>query len=129
MTMRNETFVLDRASTSLGGARHNIHHHYDSGNDFYHLWLDSALVYTCAYFPSPSLSLEQAQAAKMDYVCRKLWLQPGDKVIEAGCGWGALAIHMAMRYGVSGRAVNLSRAPIGVSPRRPAAPGAAAPGR
>ena len=82
------------------------------GDDDLRYWLDNALVYTCAYFPSPSLSLEQAQDAKMDYVCRKLWLQPGDKVIEAGSGWGALAIHMAMRYGVSVRAFNISRAQI-----------------
>jgi len=90
------------------GARSNIHHHYDLHNDFFQLWLDEEMVYTCAYFPSPTLSLEQAQLAKMDYVCRKLRLQPGETVIEAGCGWGALARPMARQYGVRVRAFNLS---------------------
>jgi len=95
-------------ANSLGGSRHNIHHHYDLGNDFYKLWLDSELVYTCAYFPSASATLEEAQRAKMDYVCRKVRLQPGEKVVEAGCGWGALALHMARHYHVSVKAFNVS---------------------
>ncbi len=90
-------------------ARANVHHHYDLGNDFYTLWLDEQLLYTCAYFESPEQSLEQAQVAKMDHVCRKLGLQPGESVVEAGCGWGALALHMARGYGVRVRAYNLSR--------------------
>lgn len=90
------------------GSRTNIHHHYNLGNDFFRLWLDEDMVYTCAYFPSPALTLEQAQRAKLDYVCRKLQLQPGETVIEAGCGWGALARHMARHYGVTVRAYNLS---------------------
>jgi cyclopropane-fatty-acyl-phospholipid synthase len=90
----------------------NIHHHYDIGNDFYRLWLDRQLLYTCAYFPDASLGLEQAQVAKMDHICRKLRLQPGEKVVEAGCGWGALALHMARAYGVRVRAYNLSREQI-----------------
>jgi cyclopropane-fatty-acyl-phospholipid synthase len=94
------------------GSRHNIHHHYDLGNDFYKLWLDRQLVYTCAYFPDPSVALEDAQVAKMDHVCRKLRLQPGERVAEAGCGWGALAIHMAKYYGVKVRAFNISREQI-----------------
>jgi len=87
----------------------NVHHHYDLGNDFYGLWLDEQLLYTCAYFESPGQSLEQAQVAKMDHVCRKLGLKPGESVVEAGCGWGALALHMARAYGVRVRAYNLSR--------------------
>jgi cyclopropane-fatty-acyl-phospholipid synthase len=90
------------------GSRTNIHHHYNLGNDFFRLWLDEDMVYTCAYFPSPALTLEQAQRAKLDYVCRKLRLQPGETVIEAGSGWGALARHMARHYGVTVRAYNLS---------------------
>lgn len=90
-------------------ARTNIHHHYDIGNDFYRLWLDERMVYTCAYFPNPDASLESAQIAKMDHVCRKLRLQPGDEVVEAGCGWGALALHMARHYGVSVKAFNISK--------------------
>jgi cyclopropane-fatty-acyl-phospholipid synthase len=94
---------------TLEGSRENIHHHYDLGNNFYKLWLDSEMVYTCAYFSSASLSLEEAQAAKMDHVCRKLELKPGQTVVEAGCGWGALARHMAKHYGVTVKAYNISR--------------------
>jgi cyclopropane-fatty-acyl-phospholipid synthase len=89
-------------------SRDNVHRHYDLGNDFYALWLDEQLLYTCAYFDSPEASLEQAQVAKMDLVCRKLGLRPGETVVEAGCGWGALALHMARHYGVRVRAWNLS---------------------
>ena len=104
---------LERAqANTLRGSRQNIHHHYDLRTDFYQLWLDSQLVYTCAYFPSPSASLDEAQTAKMDYVCRKLQLQPGESVAEAGCGWGALALHMAKYYGVSVKAFNISREQI-----------------
>jgi cyclopropane-fatty-acyl-phospholipid synthase len=97
---------------SPSGSLKNIHRHYDLGNDFYKLWLDSQLVYTCAYFPTPSSTLEHAQIAKMDHVCRKLRLQPGETVVEAGCGWGALALHMAREYGVSVKAFNVSREQI-----------------
>jgi cyclopropane-fatty-acyl-phospholipid synthase len=96
-------------ANSIDGSRHNIHHHYDLGNDFYKLWLDSEMAYTCAYFPSPSATLEGAQVAKMDYICRKLQLQPGERVVEAGCGWGALALYMAEHYGASVKAFNISR--------------------
>jgi cyclopropane-fatty-acyl-phospholipid synthase len=91
-----------------GRSTSNIHHHYDIGNDFYRLWLDQQLVYTCAYFPTPSAGLEEAQVAKMDHVCRKLRLRQDESVVEAGCGWGALALHMAREYGVRVRAYNLS---------------------
>jgi cyclopropane-fatty-acyl-phospholipid synthase len=94
---------------TLTGARHHVHHHYDLGNAFYRLWLDRELVYTCAYFADPQLSLDDAQAAKLDLVCRKLRLQPGETVVEAGCGWGALALHMARHYGVHVKAFNVSR--------------------
>ena len=90
-------------------ARGNIQHHYDLGNDFYRLWLDEQMVYTCAYYPSPESTLEQAQIAKMEHVCRKLRLKPGLRVVEAGCGWGALALYMARRYQVQVTAYNISR--------------------
>jgi cyclopropane-fatty-acyl-phospholipid synthase len=90
------------------GDHQNVHHHYDLGNDFYRLWLDERLLYTCAYFESPEQSLEQAQVAKMEHVCRKLGLRPGETVIEAGCGWGALALHMAKHHGVRVRAYNVA---------------------
>ena len=94
------------------GSKRNIHHHYDIGNDFYKLWLDEQLLYTCAYFPTPDTSLEEAQRAKMDHVARKVWLKPGEKVAEAGCGWGSLALHLARNYGVSVRAFNISHEQI-----------------
>lgn len=97
---------------TLADARENIHHHYDIGNDFYRLWLDPELVYTCAYYPSPAATLEEAQQAKMEYVCRKLRLRPGETVVEAGCGWGALARYMARHYGVKVRAYNISHEQI-----------------
>jgi len=93
----------------ISDSRDNIHHHYDIGNDFYELWLDGeAMQYTCAYFPSADLTLEQAQRAKMDHVCRKLWLKPGDRVVEAGSGWGGFARHMAKHYGVRVTSYNIS---------------------
>jgi len=95
---------------SLSRARSNIHHHYDLSNEFYSLWLDrAAMQYTCAYYPDPTLTLEAAQRAKMEHVCRKVWLGPGDRVVEAGCGWGGLALYMAARCGARVRAFNISR--------------------
>jgi len=94
---------------TLAGSRRNIHHHYDIGNEFYALWLGETMAYTCAYYPTADASLEQAQFAKMDHVCRKLQLKPGDSVVEAGCGWGSLALHMTARYGAKVRAFNISR--------------------
>jgi cyclopropane-fatty-acyl-phospholipid synthase len=121
--------VCRAPSNTLAGSRNNIHHHYDIGNDFYKLWLDDEMVYTCAYFPdlvacgagvppagqtiaSTATTLEQAQAAKMDLVCRKLWLRPGETVVEAGCGWGGLARHMARHFGVTVKAYNVSHEQI-----------------
>jgi len=99
---------LRRHGTGLRSARDNVHAHYDLGNDFYALWLDREMVYTCAYFPTPEATLEEAQRAKMDLVCRKLRLRADERVVEAGCGWGALALHMARQYGVRVRAFNVS---------------------
>lgn len=96
-----------RANTK-DGSRENIHHHYDIGNDFYRLWLDKEMQYTCAYFPDDELTIEAAQQAKMDHVCRKLQLRPGDRVAEAGCGWGGLARHMALNYGAKVSSWNVS---------------------
>jgi cyclopropane-fatty-acyl-phospholipid synthase len=110
-------------ANSLSGSRDNIHRHYDIGNDFYKLWLDKELVYTCAYFPTPQTGLEEAQRAKMDHVCRKLRLQPGQTVIEAGCGWGALARHMARHYGVAVKAFNISHEQIAYARSRAKAEG------
>jgi len=98
-----------RRANTLTRARRNIHRHYDIGNDFYQLWLDREYAqYTCAYFPGPDMSLEEAQEAKMHHVCRKLRLRPGLSVVEAGCGWGGFARFMASKYGVKVRAYNIS---------------------
>jgi len=93
---------------ALGRAARNARHHYDAGNDFYALWLDERMVYTCAYFPTRETSLEEAQRTKLDLVCRKLRLRPGQSVLELGSGWGALALHMAREFGVRVRAFNVS---------------------
>ena len=110
-------------SNSLVRSRHNVHHHYDLGNEFYKLWLDERMVYTCAYYDTPAASLAEAQVAKLEHVCRKLQLRPGQKVIEAGCGWGALALHMAEHYGVSVIAYNNSTEQVAVARERAAALG------
>ena len=108
---------------TIGRARSNIYHHYDIGDDFYRLWLDRQMVYTCAYFPTSDATLEEAQTAKMDLVCRKLWLKPGETVVEAGCGWGAFALHMARCYGVTVKAYNVSREQIRTARERAKAEG------
>ena len=86
-----------------------IEHHYDLSNDFYALFLDPLMVYTCAYYRTPETSLAQAQEDKLDLVCRKLRLQPGERVLDIGCGWGSLAIWAAKHYGVQALGVTLSR--------------------
>ena len=102
-----------RIFNSEDKAKENIHHHYDIGNDFYKLWLDTEeMQYTCAYFPLDKMTLEQAQIAKLHHICQKLQLAPGDTVVEAGCGWGGLARFMAKHYGVNVTAYNISREQI-----------------
>jgi cyclopropane-fatty-acyl-phospholipid synthase len=99
-----------RLAPDLSESRRNIHHHYDIGNDFYRLWLDQeALQYTCAYYPSADMTIEQAQQAKMHHVSRKLRLSAGERVVEAGSGWGGFALFMAKHYGVHVRSFNISR--------------------
>ncbi|HET6426256.1 MAG TPA: class I SAM-dependent methyltransferase, partial [Planctomycetaceae bacterium] len=102
-------WFIGQRGHSFHESRESVYHHYDLGNDFYRLWLDEQMAYTCAYYEHPNMSLEQAQIAKFDHVCRKLRLQPGEVVAEAGCGWGGLALHMARQYGVNVRAYNLSK--------------------
>jgi cyclopropane-fatty-acyl-phospholipid synthase len=103
---------------TLTGSRDNIHHHYDIGNEFYALWLGSTMAYTCAYYPTAAAGLDEAQVAKMDHVCRKLRLRAGETVVEAGCGWGTLALHMARNYGVRVRAFNISREQVAYARER-----------
>ena len=89
--------VLNR--NTRRGSHKNIAAHYDLGNDFYQLWLDQKMMYSCAYFESPDTSLEDASVAKLDRICRKLELAVGDSVVEIGTGWGGFAIHAAKHYG------------------------------
>ena len=108
-----------RIFNSFDKAKENIHHHYDIGNDFYKLWLDKEeMQYTCAYFPHEDMTLEEAQVAKLHHVCRKLDLKPGDKVVEAGCGWGGLARFMAKHYGVNVTAYNISKQQVKYAKQR-----------
>ncbi|MFO7543109.1 MAG: cyclopropane-fatty-acyl-phospholipid synthase family protein [Thiobacillus sp.] len=88
--------------------RKNIQYHYDVSNDFYGLWLDARRAYSCAYFRTPDMSLDDAQEAKFDHVCRKLDLKPGEHFLDIGCGWGGLMLHAAARYGVQAVGVTLS---------------------
>jgi cyclopropane-fatty-acyl-phospholipid synthase len=110
---------------SLTGSRDNIHHHYDIGNEFYTLWLGRTMAYTCAYYPKESATLDEAQVAKMDHVCRKLRLKAGETVVEAGFGWGTLALHMARHYGVKVRAFNISHEQVAYARERAAREGLA----
>jgi cyclopropane-fatty-acyl-phospholipid synthase len=95
---------------TIAGSRKNIRAHYDLGNEFYRLFLDSQMLYSCAYFREGHDSLEAAQREKMDVACRKLEIQPGDRVLEIGCGWGSFAIHAARNYGAHVTAVTISPA-------------------
>jgi cyclopropane-fatty-acyl-phospholipid synthase len=85
-----------------------IEYHYDVSNEFYALWLDPNMVYSCAYFDSPERDLESAQLAKLDHICRKLQLAPGETLLDIGCGWGAMVLHAARHYGVRAVGVTLS---------------------
>lgn len=86
-----------------------VQFHYDVSNDFYRLWLDPAMVYSCAYFADEQQSLAQAQFDKLDLICRKLQLKPGERLLDIGCGWGALILHAAQYYGVTAHGVTLSQ--------------------
>ena len=90
--------------------RRATQYHYDVSNEFYALFLDPRMVYTCAYYRSPDGDLAQAQEDKLDLVCRKLRLAPGERLLDVGCGWGSLVLWAAERYGVSAHGVTLSRA-------------------
>ncbi|MEJ6020867.1 class I SAM-dependent methyltransferase [Ramlibacter sp. PS4R-6] len=86
-----------------------VQFHYDVSDDFYALWLDPLRVYSCAYFERPDLSLAQAQEAKLDLICRKLMLKPGDRFLDIGAGWGGLLLWAAEHYGVDATGITLSR--------------------
>ena len=86
----------------------NIGHHYDVGNEFYRLWLDRRMIYSCAYFHTGDEDIHTAQQQKLDHICRKLLLRPGERLLDIGCGWGGLLQWAARQYGVNGVGVTLS---------------------
>src|SRR6266545_1387223 len=95
-----------RGPVHLNGEQHSkqrdrnaVTYHYNVSNDFYRLWLDERMVYSCAYFASHDDSLDDAQERKLDYICRKLRLKPGERLLDIGCGWGGLIMHAARNYG------------------------------
>ncbi len=88
--------------------RKNIQHHYDVGNDFYGLWLDRNRVYSCAYFKTPDDTLDVAQEQKLEHICRKLQLKPGERFLDIGCGWGGLILWAARHHGVTALGITLS---------------------
>ena len=104
-----------RQGADLGGSIHSkerdrkaVSYHYDVSNEFYSLWLDRSMVYSCAYFQSTRDGIDTAQTQKLDYICRKVRLRAGDRLLDLGCGWGGLLIHAAMNYGVEAFGITLS---------------------
>jgi cyclopropane-fatty-acyl-phospholipid synthase len=91
------------------GNKVNIQHHYDVSDAFYRLWLDECMVYSCAYFQAETDSLDQAQTQKLEHICRKLMLKPGDEFLDIGCGWGALILRAAQSHGVNATGITLSQ--------------------
>lgn len=106
-----------------GSSKDAIQYHYDVGNDFYRLFLDERMVYSCAYFDGWHDDLDKAQEDKLDMICRKLRLKPGERFLDIGCGWGALLIHAVSRYGVTGHGVTLSQAQFDLATARVAEAG------
>jgi cyclopropane-fatty-acyl-phospholipid synthase len=108
---------------SLGRDRRAVRHHYNVGNEFFALFLDRSMTYSCAYWQSGATTLEEAQEAKLELVCTKLALEPGQRVLDVGCGWGSFAIHAASRHGVSVLGVTLSDLQAELAQRRVAEAG------
>jgi len=109
LTQHVDSHHVKAGKNQQKNSRKAIAHHYDVGNDFYRLWLDRNMVYSCAYFRDSEQSLDEAQQDKLDYLCRKLRLQSGQTLLDIGCGWGALAIWAAEHYGVKVHGVTLSK--------------------
>jgi cyclopropane-fatty-acyl-phospholipid synthase len=114
-----------RGPARLSGQRHSVERdrqavtfHYDVSNDFYALWLDRRMVYSCAYFTSANEELDTAQERKLDYICHKLRLHTGQRLLDIGCGWGGLVLHAAAHYGVDATGITLSRPQVELANRR-----------
>lgn len=124
-TARSRDFSGDEIGEGRAKAQNRdfIQFHYDVGNDFYRLFLDPEMQYSCAYFTDAGGTLEQAQTDKLDMICRKLRLKPGDRLLDIGCGWGGLICHAARHYGVIAHGVTLSDAQLAVARERIASHG------
>ena len=104
-----DTIAHRLRGNSMAGSRRNISYHYDLGNEFYRLFLDPTMAYSCAYFHSPGDSLERAQLNKFERICRKLELKPSDHLLEIGTGWGGFAAYAASSYGCQITTTTISR--------------------
>ena len=118
-------FTAKRGAAELAGSAHSrerdraaISYHYDVSNDFYALFLDRSMTYSCAYFRSPDDDLDTAQQQKLDHICRKLRLNPGERLLDIGCGWGGLLIYAAKNYGVYAHGITLSASQVQLARRR-----------
>jgi cyclopropane-fatty-acyl-phospholipid synthase len=103
---------------SLERDRQAVSYHYDVSNEFYQLWLDRRMTYTCAYFADPSDDIDRAQERKLDYICRKLRLLPGDRLLDIGCGWGGLVMYAAQQYGVHALGITVSSKQVELAQER-----------
>ncbi|MBN9049125.1 MAG: class I SAM-dependent methyltransferase [Rhizobiales bacterium] len=117
------TAVRGTSDNSEGENKENISYHYDVSNTFYTLFLDTQMLYSCAYFTDWSNDLDTAQRDKLDMICRKLRLQPGERFLDIGCGWGALVCHAAEHYGVIAHGVTLSEEQLALARERIASRG------
>jgi cyclopropane-fatty-acyl-phospholipid synthase len=114
----NRVAQLTGAIHSRQRDRQAISYHYDLSNDFYKLWLDSRMIYSCAYFGDVHDDIDHAQERKLDYICRKLRLCSGERLLDIGCGWGGLVMYAAQRYGVHAVGITLSRAQVELAQER-----------
>jgi cyclopropane-fatty-acyl-phospholipid synthase len=112
-------------AAKLRGSRHSkerdrqaVTYHYNRPNDFYALWLDSRMIYSCAYFATPDDDIDSAQERKLKYICRKLRLRPGERLLDIGCGWGGLVIYAAQHYGVTAYGITLSETQAELAQKR-----------
>lgn len=107
-----------RRTNSISVQKKNVQRHYDLGNEFFSLWLDETMSYSCAYFNTPEDTLDQAQLQKIDYILKKLQLHQGETLLDIGCGWGWLIIRAAQQYGVKALGITVSKEQVAESKRR-----------